>query len=304
MRAHFLLQIQTFTDIKACFAWVLVAVASPERACAASPQVSARGNAHKRSGDSVKTQKSRAHRRKLLSLRVLIMEATGKYDFSASMEDELSFRKGDNIKVLATNENWFRAEINGMEGFVPQNYIITNFPSWFQENISRQASQDKLMSQPIGSFLIRGSQSSPGDFSISVRHENDVQHFKVMRSRSAQYYLWDEKFSSLNKLVEFYTNNSISKQTRVFLLTEQRGRPNTCRAPALPLPRPPEPQPLPQSSMTSVRAMFDFTAEDPDELNFQSGDLIEVLDQSDRFWWKGRLRGRTGLFPVNYTNPL
>ncbi|XP_056606448.1 GRB2-related adapter protein 2b [Triplophysa dalaica] len=248
------------------------------------------------------------------------MEATAKYDFSASAEDELSFRKGDNIKVLATNDNWFRAEISGMEGFVPQNYIITHFPSWFQENISRQASQEKLMSQPIGSFLIRGSQSSPGDFSISVRHENDVQHFKVMRSRSGQYYLWDEKFSSLNQMVEFYTNNSISKQSRVFLLTEQRspsdvprrnpvqpsalsqGRPNTCRAPALP--RPPEPQPLPQSSGTSVRAMFDFTAEDQDELNFRTGDLIEVLDQSDRFWWKGRLRGRTGLFPVNYTNPL
>lgn len=58
--------------------------------------------------------------------------------------------------------------------------------------------------------------------SVAVRNENDVQHFKVMRSGSGQYYLWNEKFSSLNKLVEFYTHNSISKQSRVFLLTEQR----------------------------------------------------------------------------------
>ncbi|KAK2888745.1 hypothetical protein Q8A67_014120 [Cirrhinus molitorella] len=60
----------------------------------------------------------------------------------------------------------------------------------------------------------------------------------------------------------------------------------------------------PQASALQVRAMYDFSAEDADELNFHAGDIIEVLDQSDRFWWKGVLRGRTGLFPVNYTNPV
>lgn len=59
-----------------------------------------------------------------------------------------------------------------------------------------------------------------------------------------------------------------------------------------------------QASALQVRAMYDFNAEDADELNFHAGDIIEVLDQSDRFWWKGLLRGRTGLFPVNYTNPV
>lgn len=50
--------------------------------------------------------------------------------------------------------------------------------------------------------------------------------------------------------------------------------------------------------------MYDFSAEEKDELNFSSGDIIEVLDQSDPSWWKGRLRGRVGLFPSNYTNPV
>ncbi|XP_065098988.1 GRB2-related adapter protein 2b isoform X1 [Paramisgurnus dabryanus] len=274
------------------------------------------------------------------------MEVTGKYDFKATAEDELSFRKGDIIKILGTNDNWYKAEMNGIEGFVPQNYITAFFPSWFQENIGRQDSENKLMSQPIGSFLIRGSQSSPGEFSISVRHENDVQHFKVMRSRIGEYYLWNERFSSLNKLVDFYSQNSISKHSRVFLLTEQpnrsdvphreqpvkpstlsqnrsdiphreqpmkpsassQGRHSNARAPGPPHPLPqppaPKPKPQPQSSGMSVRAVYDFKAEDPDELDFHAGDLIEVLDQSDRFWWKGCVRGRTGLFPVNYTNPV
>uniref|UniRef100_A0A8C1UCW7 Osteoclast-stimulating factor 1 n=1 Tax=Cyprinus carpio TaxID=7962 RepID=A0A8C1UCW7_CYPCA len=241
------------------------------------------------------------------------MEATGKYDFTATAEDELSFRKGDIIKILGTNDDWFKAEIGGMEGFVPRNYINIHFPSWYQENTSRQSAQEELMCQPVGSFLIRGSQSSPGEFSISVRHENDVQHFKVMRDRHGEYYLWSETFSSLNRLVEFYTHNSISKQSRVFLLTEQRvishyaillQERHNYRTPAPACPRPPEPSPPPQASAPQVRAMYDFTAEDADELNFHAGDIIEVLDQSDRFWWKGVLRGRTGLFPVNYTSPV
>uniref|UniRef100_A0A8C1NSB6 Osteoclast-stimulating factor 1 n=1 Tax=Cyprinus carpio TaxID=7962 RepID=A0A8C1NSB6_CYPCA len=238
------------------------------------------------------------------------MEATGKYDFSATAEDELSFRKGDTIKILGTNDDWFRAEINGMEGFVPRNYISIHFPSWYQENTSRQSAQEELMYQPVGSFLIRGSQSSPGEFSISVRHENDVQHFKVMRDRHGEYYLWSETFSSLNRLVEFYTHNSISKQSRVFLLTEQRVSPATHEEHTerhnykSPAPAFPPDSVCVQASALQVRAMYDFSAQDADELNFHAGDVIEVLDQSDRFWWKGVLRGRTGLFPVNYTNPV
>uniref|UniRef100_A0A673MCC1 Osteoclast-stimulating factor 1 n=1 Tax=Sinocyclocheilus rhinocerous TaxID=307959 RepID=A0A673MCC1_9TELE len=220
------------------------------------------------------------------------MEATGKYDFAGTAADELSFRKGDIIKILGTNDDWFKAEVNGMEGFVPRNYININFPSWYQENTSR--------------------------------HENDVQHFKVMRDRHGQYYLWSETFSSLNRLVEFYTHNSISKQSCVYLLTEQRNTSDflhrksaepppisqerhNYRTPAPAYPRPPEPSPPPHrksASALQVRAMYDFTAEDADELNFHAGDIIEVLDQSDRFWWKGVLRGRNGLFPVNYTNPV
>ncbi|TRY58429.1 hypothetical protein DNTS_002057 [Danionella cerebrum] len=243
------------------------------------------------------------------------MEVTGKYDFTASADDELSFRKGDVIKILGTTGDWFRAEINGVEGFVPRNYLNINFPRWYQENMTRLSTQDELATKPIGSFIIRGSQSTPGEFSISVRHESDVQHFKVMRDKQGRYYLWSETFTSLNALVKFYTQNSISKENRVFLLTEQKSLSDFCQmkqSEAPPLAHvqktinPPQKgtQPSNHAPPTQVHALYNFSAEDSDELSFEAGDVIVVLDQNDQLWWRGSLRGRTGLFPVNYTRPL
>lgn len=54
-------------------------------------------------------------------------------------------------------------------------------------------------------------------FPLGFRHEDDVQHFKVMRDSKGSYYLWTEKFYSLNKLVDYYKTASISRQKQIFL---------------------------------------------------------------------------------------
>ncbi|CAJ1052936.1 GRB2-related adapter protein 2b [Xyrichtys novacula] len=240
------------------------------------------------------------------------MEATAKYDYEASDSDELSFRKEERLKILKTTGNWFKAELNGAEGFVPKNFIDIHLPSWYQEDCSRSDAQEKLTSQPVGAFIIRGSQNStPRDFSLSVRHVEDVQHFKVLRDSRGQYYLWSEKFSSINQLVEYYKHISISKETQIFLREMQPPQKRRVRMkpppPAPPLPdRSPVPAPrkLKSSPKQRVRALYGFYAEEMDELDFDAGDIITVLDCSHNAWWRGELRGKIGLFPSNYTKPL
>lgn len=54
-------------------------------------------------------------------------------------------------------------------------------------------------------------------FCLCRSYGDHVQHFKVLQDRCGQYYVWDELFSSLNELVEFYHCNSIAKERTVVL---------------------------------------------------------------------------------------
>ncbi|XP_059490277.1 osteoclast-stimulating factor 1-like [Neocloeon triangulifer] len=50
-----------------------------------------------------------------------------------------------------------------------------------------------------------------------------------------------------------------------------------------------------------VRALYDYSAQNPDELTFQEGDVLYVLDQvTDQNWWRAKCGPNFGLIPSNY----
>ena len=67
-------------------------------------------------------------------------------------------------------------------------------------------------------------------------------------------------------------------------------------------------QPVPSgttaATVSRVRALFDFQPSEPGELQFRKGDVIAVLESVYKDWWKGSLRGQTGIFPLNYVEKL
>uniref|UniRef100_A0A3P8QPJ3 GRB2 related adaptor protein 2a n=1 Tax=Astatotilapia calliptera TaxID=8154 RepID=A0A3P8QPJ3_ASTCA len=243
------------------------------------------------------------------------MEAKGKFDFNAVTDDELGFKQGDIVKIIRYDNIWCKAEMNGQEGLVPRNFLDIHFPRWFREDATRGDAVEFLMNKHVGEFVIRGCRTSPGNFCISVKYEQGMMHYRLLRDKRGHYFLWSEKFTSLNKLVDFYKTNSISKSRIIYLNVNgslDQGGPS-------------DDQPvrhdsssrsclsgidqclffLPQTtSCFQVMAMCDFPAIQDDELGFNAGDVIEVLDMSHPFWWKGKLKGIIGLFPVNATRPL
>ncbi|KAG9019198.1 ESCRT-0 subunit protein hse1 [Tulasnella sp. 427] len=83
--------------------------------------------------------------------------------------------------------------------------------------------------------------------------------------------------------------------------------PTTTAAPAATV-QPPaastSPKPPAGEVVTRVRALHNFEPTELGELAFEKGDIIKVVDRQYKDWWRGQLKGKTGIFPVNYVEPL
>ncbi|CAO3579421.1 unnamed protein product [Absidia cylindrospora] len=73
---------------------------------------------------------------------------------------------------------------------------------------------------------------------------------------------------------------------------------NTANSSTAPANAPEEPK------VSRVRALYDFQPTEQGELGFQKGDIVRVIESVYRDWWKGELRGKTGIFPVNYVEKI
>ena len=49
-------------------------------------------------------------------------------------------------------------------------------------------------------------------------------------------------------------------------------------------------------------ALYDFDKEREEDLEFNRGDMIEILEKNDSGWWIGRIGDRIGTFPFNFVN--
>ncbi|XP_075948164.1 GRB2-related adapter protein-like isoform X2 [Anarhichas minor] len=225
------------------------------------------------------------------------MEAVALFSFAASEADEISFQKGDIIKVTEMEDDscWVTAEIQGKRGYVPENYISLLPYPWFAGRVSRLEAEKRLQWQDPGVFLVRESESAPGDFSVSVSYGERVEHFRVLEG-GGQYCIWDESFRSLNRLVDFYRTHSIAVEKVVCLRDPAafffKHTPVSC---------------LCSVSVQKARlahALCDYTPPQTANLHFLRGDVIDLLDCSSSLAWRGRCRGRVGIFPPEYVQPL
>lgn len=163
------------------------------------------------------------------------------YDFSAKTTEELSFRENDELQILGKVDNdpewWVGRDREGRIGLIPRIYtevmetpqaqpIKNPTPSapvpsgryaamqskdWFFCQVqTRDMAENELRNAMEGDFIVRPSESSRGEgsLSISVKGKLKNKHFKVTRENN-QFKIGQRNFNSVDDLISNYIKNPI-----------------------------------------------------------------------------------------------
>ncbi|NWT04075.1 HCK kinase, partial [Mionectes macconnelli] len=144
------------------------------------------------------------------------------YDYEAMNAGDLSFQKGERLKVLEESGAWWQARslVTGHEGFIPSNYVAwadsLETEEWFFKAVSRKDAERQLLGpgNMIGSFMIRDSETTKGCYSLSVRDGDVMQggavkHYKIRTLDSGGFYISPRNnFNTLQELVQHYQGQS------------------------------------------------------------------------------------------------
>ncbi|KAL0965473.1 hypothetical protein UPYG_G00281740 [Umbra pygmaea] len=154
------------------------------------------------------------------------------YDFVASGDNTLSITKGEKLRVLGYNHNgeWCEAQTKNGQGWVPSNYITPvnslEKHSWYHGPVSRNAAEYLLSSGINGSFLVRESESSPGQRSISLRYEGRVYHYRINTASDGKLYVSSEsRFTTLAALVHHHSTVADGLITTLHYPAPKRNKP-------------------------------------------------------------------------------
>ncbi|VDN50765.1 unnamed protein product [Dracunculus medinensis] len=165
------------------------------------------------------------------------------YSFDAQNAEELSFRKGERLEITdhpAHDPEWWKARNSkGSTGLVPTNYIeqvlkskvspaklsgpYSNQP-WYYGKVTRDESDALLNQRGIdGDFLVRDSESNPGDYSISLKATGRNKHFWVqVDNGNKTFKIGTRIFTTMDALLKhymaspIYTNDKTNE--RLFLI--------------------------------------------------------------------------------------
>lgn len=139
------------------------------------------------------------------------------YDYEARTADDLSFKKGQKLKIINNSDgDWWQAQIFGSDtvGYIPSNYVAPctsiEAEEWFHGKVSRTKAERIIINAGhAGAFLIRESETRPGDYSMSVRDGEAVKHYRIRTLDDGGYYIARRvSFQSLNELVDHYQRDA------------------------------------------------------------------------------------------------
>ena len=134
------------------------------------------------------------------------------FSFDLQSFKGLSITKGDALQIIDNSgKKWLAHSLkSGEEGYIHSDYVAPiKSIKWYFGKLKRADAEKKLLqtSNPNGTFLIRDSESQPGDYALSIRDGDRVRHYRIFTEvGTGSYYIAPHcKFNSLEELVRHYS---------------------------------------------------------------------------------------------------
>uniref|UniRef100_A0A2R9ALM1 Intersectin 2 n=1 Tax=Pan paniscus TaxID=9597 RepID=A0A2R9ALM1_PANPA len=191
------------------------------------------------------------------------------YPYSSVEPGDLTFTEGEEILVTQKDGEWWTGSIGDRSGIFPSNYVKPKDQESFGSASKSGASNKKPeIAQVTSAYVASGSEQlslAPGQLIL------------ILKKNTSGW--WQGELQARGKKRQ----KGWFPASHVKLLGPSSERATPAFHP-----------------VCQVIAMYDYVANNEDELSFSKGQLINVMNKDDPDWWQGEINGVTGLFPSNY----
>ncbi|NXP52558.1 ITSN2 protein, partial [Heliornis fulica] len=191
------------------------------------------------------------------------------YSYSSAEPGDLTFMEGEEILVTQKEGEWWTGSIDGRTGIFPSNYVRPK-----DQEASGNAGKTGTVNKKPEIAQVTTAYVASGTEQLSLA---PGQLILILKKNASGW--WQGELQARGKKRQ----KGWFPASHVKLLGPSSER-TTSTAP----------------SVCQVIAMYDYMANNEDELSFSKGQLINVLSKDDADWWQGEISGVTGLFPSNY----
>ncbi|XP_041419514.1 intersectin-2 isoform X2 [Xenopus laevis] len=191
------------------------------------------------------------------------------YTYSSAEPGDLYFNEGDFILVTQKDGEWWTGRIEDRTGIFPSNYVRVR-----DQEVSSGAGKSGTLTKKPEIAQVTTTYTATGTEQLSLA---PGQLILIQKKNPSGW--WQGELQARGKKRQ----KGWFPASHVKLL----GPNNEKAAPAF-------------NPVCQVIAMYDYIGKNEDELHFNKGQLINVLNKDDVDWWQGEINGVTGLFPCNY----
>ncbi|XP_040848850.1 intersectin-2 isoform X1 [Ochotona curzoniae] len=199
----------------------------------------------------------------------VVEEYIALYPYSSVEPGDLTFTEGEEILVTQKDGEWWTGSIGDRTGIFPSNYVRQKDQEGFG-NATKSGTSNKKpeIAQVTSAYVASGSEQlslAPGQLIL------------ILKKNASGWWQGELQARGKKRQKGWFPASHV----KLLGLSSER------TAPAF-------------HAVCQVIAMYDYVANNEDELNFSKGQLINVMNKDDPDWWQGEINGVTGLFPSNY----